>query len=269
MASLSQGRSGPKPNPLDFTGKCVIVTGGTKGIGRTMATTFMDYGADVVICARNPPAEPVTAAGKTASFVACDVRDADQCKAVAQAAGRIDVLINNAGGAPPADSATVSPRFNERVVQLNLLAAMSFSQAVYPAMMDGDGGLIINISSISGERANPKGIAYGAAKAGLVNLARTLAVEWGPKIRVLTVTVGLIITEEAHLYYGDEAGMQAVADTIPLRRMGTPEDIADAVLMLCSPLARWMTASNVHVDGGGEIPSYLSASTGDVTRVGH
>ena len=273
MASRSKGRTGPTPNPLDFTGKCVIVTGGTKGIGRVMATTFMHYGADVVVCARNPPVEPVSAGGKTATFVTCDVRDPDQCKAVAQAAvdqfGHIDVLINNAGGAPPADSATVSPRFNERVVQLNLLAAMSFSQAVYPAMMDGDGGLIINISSISGERANPKGIAYGAAKAGLVNLSRSLALEWGPKIRVLTVTVGLIVTEEAHLYYGDEAGMQAVADTIPLRRMGTPEDIADAVLMLCSPLARWMTATNVHVDGGGEIPSYLSASTGDVTRVGH
>jgi NAD(P)-dependent dehydrogenase (short-subunit alcohol dehydrogenase family) len=274
MAPRAKGRSGPPPNPLDFTGKCIIVTGGTKGIGRVMATTFMEYGADVVVCARNPPAEPVSAAGKTAVFVACDVRDAEQCKAVAQAAvdqfGRIDVLVNNAGGAPPADSATVSPRFNERVVQLNLLAAMSFSQAVYPTMIDADdGGLIINISSISGERANPKGIAYGAAKAGLVNLARTLAVEWGPKIRVLTVTVGLIVTEEAHLYYGDEAGMQAVANTIPLRRMGTPEDIADAVLMLCSPLARWMTATNVHVDGGGEIPSYLSASTGDVTRVGN
>ena len=186
MAPRAKGRSGPPPNPLDFTGKCIIVTGGTKGIGRVMATTFMEYGADVVVCARNPPAEPVSAAGKTAAFVACDVRDAEQCKAVAQAAvdqfGRIDVLVNNAGGAPPADSATVSPRFNERVVQLNLLAAMSFSQAVYPAMIDADdGGLIINISSISGERANPMGIAYGAAKAGLVNLARTLAVEWGPR----------------------------------------------------------------------------------------
>ena len=102
----------------------------------------------------------------------------------------------------------------------------------------------------------------GRPRPGSSTWPRTLAVEWGPKIRVLTVTVGLIVTEEAHLYYGDEAGMQAVADTIPLRRMGTPEDIADAVLMLCSPLARWMTATNVHVDGGGEIPSYLECVDG-------
>jgi NAD(P)-dependent dehydrogenase (short-subunit alcohol dehydrogenase family) len=145
---------------------------------------------------------------------------------------------------------------------------MNFSQAVYASMMEGDGGLIINISSVSGERPNPRGMAYGAAKAGLANLTHSLAVEWGPKIRVMTITVGLIITEEAHLYYGDEAGMQAVANIIPLKRMGTPADIADAVLMLCSPLARWMTGTNVHVDGGGEIPAYLSVSTGDVTRVG-
>ena len=243
-------------------------------MGTDIAKAALVAGCKVVATGRNTKKVTEAIGGSDDLLVVrLDVTSPSDAEGAVMAAvdqfGRIDFLINNAGGAPPADSATVSPRFNERVVQLNLLAAMSFSQAVYPAMMDGDGGLIINISSISGERANPMGIAYGAAKAGLVNLARTLAVEWGPKIRVLTVTVGLIVTEEAHLYYGDEAGMQAVADTIPLRRMGTPEDIADAVLMLCSPLARWMTATNVHVDGGGEIPSYLSASTGDVTRVGH
>lgn len=257
-------------NPLDFSGKVAIITGGTKGLGRAMATSFMEQGADVVICARNAPAEPVAAAGKEALFVPCDVRDADQCKAVVAAAvekfGRVDYMINNAGGAPPAESATVSPRFNERIIALNLLSAMHFSQAVYQPMMDGNGGVIINISSVSGIRANPKGIAYGAAKAGLVNLAKTLGVEWGPKIRVLTVTVGLIVTEEAHLYYGDEEGIRRVGEMIPMKRMGDPSDIADAVMMLCSPLARWMTASNVFVDGGGEIPGYLSASTGEVTR---
>ena len=258
------------PNPLDFAGKVAIVTGGTKGLGRAIAETFMTYGADVMVCARNAPDTPIAAAGKTAAFAPCDVRDADQCKAVVAAAlerfGRVDILINNAGGAPPADSATVSPRFNERIVALNLLSAMHFSQAVYEPMNDIGGGVIINISSVSGIRANPKGIAYGAAKAGLVNLAKTLGVEWGPTIRVITVTVGLIVTEEAHLYYGDDEGIRRVGETIPLKHMATPDEIADAVLMLCSPLARFMTATNVHVDGGGEIPSYLAASTGDVTR---
>lgn len=257
---------------LDFTGRVVIVTGGTKGIGKVITQSFLDHGADVVICARNAPDEPVRAGGKEAVFVTCDVRDPDQVKAVAQTAidrfGRIDALINNAGGAPPADSATVSPRFNERIIALNLVAPITFAQAVHDAMQaQPEGGVILNISSVSGIRPNPAGVAYGAAKAGLVNVAETLATEWGPKIRVVTVTVGLIVTEEAHLFYGDETGMARVAATIPARRMGTPEDIADACLFLASPMARWITGTNVMVHGGGEIPAYLSASTGEVTQV--
>ena len=248
------------------------MTGGTKGIGRVITTTFLEHGADVVICARNAPDTPVAASGREAVFVPCDVRDPEQVKAVANTAiaryGRIDVLVNNAGGAPPADSATVSPRFNERIIALNLLAPITFAQAVHDAMTAQEtGGVILNISSVSGLRPNPAGVAYGAAKAGLLNVAETLATEWGPKIRVLTVTVGLIVTEEAHLYYGDDEGMARVADTIPARRMGTPEDIADVVLFLASPMARWMTGTNVMVHGGGEIPAYLGASTGEVTQV--
>jgi NAD(P)-dependent dehydrogenase (short-subunit alcohol dehydrogenase family) len=260
-------------NAFDFAGKVAIVTGGTKGIGRVITTTFLSAGADVVICARNAPDEPVVAGGREAVFVPCDVREPDQIKAVVQTAidrfGRIDVLVNNAGGAPPAASATVSPRFNERIVALNLLAPMNFAQAVHDAMQGQDsGGVIINIASVSGIRANPMGAAYGAAKAGLINLSETLAAEWGPKIRVLTVTVGLIVTEEAHLFYGDEEGIDRVGRTIPARRMGKPDDIADVVLFLSSPGARWMTGTNVMVHGGGELPSYLAASTGEVKQVG-
>jgi NAD(P)-dependent dehydrogenase (short-subunit alcohol dehydrogenase family) len=256
-----------------FAGKVAIVTGGTKGIGRVIATTFLEAGADVVVCARNEPETPVAAGGRDAVFVACDVRDPEQAKGVVQAAvdrfGRVDVLVNNAGGAPPAVSATVSPRFNERIVALNLLAPITFAQAVHDVMQSQDaGGVIINIASVSGTRANPMGVAYGAAKAGLMNVTESLAAEWGPKIRVLTVTVGLIVTDDAHLYYGDEEGVRRVGETIPARRMGEPHDIADVVLFLASPMARWMTGTNVMVHGGGEIPAYLAASTGDVTKVG-
>ena len=142
---------------------------------------------------------------------------------------------------------------------------MAFSQAVYPVMQNQDsGGVILNISSVSGIRPNPMGIAYGAAKAGLLNLSETLAVEWGPKIRVLTVTVGLIVTDDAHLYYGDEAGIAAVGETIALGRMGQPDDVADVCLFLASPMARWMSGANIKVHGGGEKPAYLGASTGEV-----
>jgi NAD(P)-dependent dehydrogenase (short-subunit alcohol dehydrogenase family) len=258
-------------NPLDFSGKVAIVTGGTKGLGKVIAETFLSAGAEVVICARNEPDAPITAGGRSASFITADVRNPDQCRSVVDAAvrlhGRLDVLVNNAGGAPPAPSATVSPRFNEKIVALNLLGPMHFSQAAHGAMSaQQTGGTIINISSVSGTRANPMGVAYGAAKAGLANMTKTLAHEWGPAIRVLTVTVGMIVTEEAELYYGDENGIAAVGETLALKRMGTPADIADVCLFASSPLARWMTGTEIEVHGGGETPAYLGASTGEVTR---
>jgi len=257
-------------SPLDFNGKCVIITGGTKGMGRELVRRFQLAGADVVTCARNEPDEPLVDGGRQASFVAADVRDPDQVQAVVAAAveahGRVDVLINNAGGAPPAESATVSPRFNERIIALNLVAPITFAQAAYAVMSQQDeGGVILNISSVSGIRANPMGVAYGAAKAGLINVSETLAVEWGPKVRVLTVTVGLIVTDDARLFYGDDDGIRRVGETIALGRMGEVDEIADVCLFLASPMAKWMSGANVKVHGGGEKPAYLGASTGDVT----
>ena len=258
-----------------FSNRAVIVTGGTKGLGKVITEAFLDAGANVVICARNEPEDPVTSSGRTARFINADVRDPDQVQAVvdfcASEFGRLDVLVNNAGGAPPADSATVSPRFNEKIIALNLTAPMTFAQAAYRQMASQDdamagGSAIINISSVSGGRPNPMGVAYGAAKAGLVNMAETLAHEWGPAVRVLTLTVGLIVTEEAELYYGDDTGIAQVGDVLAAKRMGTPADIAPVCLFLASPAAGWMTGTNVEVHGGGEIASYLAASTGDVAN---
>ena len=202
---------------------------------------FLSAGADVVTA----PAARRRTGSLTVGGRVCgpDVRDPEQVAGVVTAAvertGRVDTLINNAGGAPPADSATVSPRFNEKIVALNLMAPMAFSQAVYPVMQNQDsGGVILNISSVSGIRPNPMGIAYGAAKAGLLNLSETLAVEWGPKIRVLTVTVGLIVTEDAYLYYGDDAGIAAVGETSALGVWPTGRR-SRRVPVLASPHARW------------------------------
>ncbi len=258
-------------NPLDMTGRTVIVTGATMGLGRVIAARFLENGADVIACARREPEEPIAADRREAAFVAADVRDPDQIGAVVAEAvrltGRIDVLVNNAGGAPPAETATVSPRFNEKVIALNLIAPLTFAQAVHPVMSAQDGGgVIINISSVSGIRPTPAGAAYGAAKAGLDSLTQTLAHEWGPSIRVLSVMVGLLRTEQAHLYYGDEAGIEAVGRTLALGRLGNPSEVADVVLFCASPLASFMSGASVPVHGGGEVPSYLSASTGEVTR---
>jgi NAD(P)-dependent dehydrogenase (short-subunit alcohol dehydrogenase family) len=251
---------------FDFTGHVVLITGGSRGIGRGIAEAFLGAGADVAVCGRKEPDELPNAAGKSAVFVGADVRDAEQVEKmvdeVVERLGRLDVLVNNAGGAPFAEAATVSPRFSEKVIQLNLTAALHCAQQANRVMQGQDtGGSIINIASVSGVRPSPGTAAYGAAKAGLINLSGTLAIEWGPKVRVNTISASMILTEQAHLHYGDEDGIARVAETVPLKRLGTPEDIAGACLYLASPLASYVSGANLVLHGGGETPAFLSAAT--------
>ncbi len=122
------------------------------------------------------------------------------------------------------------------------------------------GGVIVNIGSVSGLRASPGTAAYGAAKAGLINLTASLAVEWAPKVRVNCVSAGLIKTEQAHLHYGDEHGQEAVAATVPLGRLGTPHDVGNACVFLASHFANYVSGANLVVHGGGERPVFLEAA---------
>lgn len=253
-------------NPVDMTGKVVIVTGGTKGVGRGITRSFLDAGAAVVMCSRNAPDEMPGVEGDAAvDFLPLDVRDAEQIDGVVSETvkrfGRLDVLVNNAGGAPQVDAATASPRFSESIVRLNLLAPLNFAQRANAQMQDQDeGGVIINICSVSGVRPSPGTAAYGAAKAGLLSLTTTLAVEWAPKVRLNAITAGMIRTELAHLHYGDEEGIASVGATVPLGRMGEPSDVGDACLFLASPLARYMSGGNILLHGGGEKPAFLDAA---------
>jgi NAD(P)-dependent dehydrogenase (short-subunit alcohol dehydrogenase family) len=249
---------------LDYSGKVVLVTGGGRGIGRAIATRFLAAGAEVVIGGRKPPAELPAAGGRTARFVDGDVRDVEQVARIVGAAveafGRLDVLVNNAGGSPPADAATVSPRFTASIIQLNLIAPMLLAQRANAIMQTQDGGgSIVNIASVSGMRASPGTAAYGAAKAGLINLTQTLGIEWAPKVRVNAVVAGPVATEQADDHYGGPAGIAAVAKTIPLGRMGAPDDVAGACLFLASPLAAWITGTALLVHGGGDRPAFLDA----------
>jgi NAD(P)-dependent dehydrogenase (short-subunit alcohol dehydrogenase family) len=175
--------------------------------------------------------------------------------------GRLDILVNNAGGAPYAEAATASPRFSESIIGLNLIAPLNFSQVANRVMQQQEsGGSIINIASVSTIRPSPGTAAYGAAKAGLVNLGGSLAVEWAPKVRVNAVIVGLTATEQAHLHYGDEAGVAAVSSTIPLGRMALPADIGQACLFLGSAMASYVSGTSFAVHGGGEKPAFLDAA---------
>lgn len=254
--------------PLDFSGKVVLVTGGGKGVGLGITRRFLAAGADVMICGRSEPENLPEAEGRRAAFFPCDVRDFEQVEACVAATverfGRLDVLVNNAGGAPFAEAATASPRFSESIIRLNLIAPLNFSQVANRQMQrQAEGGAIVNIASVSTIRPSPGTAAYGAAKAGLVNLGTSLAVEWAPKVRVNSIIVGLVRTEQAHLHYGDEAGIAAVGGTIPLGRMAVPEDVGDACLFLASPLASYVSGASLAVHGGGEKPAFLNAANTD------
>lgn len=253
---------------IDLTGRVAIVTGGGRGVGRGIAERFLEAGAEVVICGRQQPGSLPATAGRAALFVAADVREAAGIERVVALAierfGRIDVLVNNAGGSPAAPAATASPRFSEKIVALNLLAPLHFSQQANAVMQrQSEGGAIVQIASVSALRPSPGTAAYGAAKAGLLSLTQSLAVEWAPRVRVNAVAAGLIRTEQAELHYGDPAAQARVAATVPLGRFGLPRDVGDACVFLASPLASYVSGAVLLLHGGGERPAFLEAVQGE------
>jgi len=254
---------------LGLDGAVVLVTGGVRGIGAGIARVFLRQGATVVVCARREPECAVEADGAVAEFVAADVRDPEQVDAlvagIVERHGRLDVLVNNAGGAPYSDAATASPRFHEKVVGLNLLAPLLVAQKANAVMQAAGRGAIVNISSVSATRPSPGTAAYGAAKAGLDSLTTSLAVEWAPAVRVNALDVGMVRTEAAEQHYGDDAGIAAIGATIPLGRLADPDEVGACAAFLASPLASYVSGATLLVHGGGERPAFLGAANAQHT----
>ena len=250
---------------INFKNKTVVITGGSKGIGLEITKTFLKHQANVIVLARNKPKRKIQSKGNAGYFIECDIRNTESIdsaiKDIASKYKSIDVLINNAGGAPMADSLTASPKFHEAIIDLNLTAPLNLSQKIAKKMIKQKTvSNIINISSVTATRPTPGSAAYGAAKGALVNLTKTLAVEWAPKIKVNSIIVGYIETENSILHYGSKSEIKKVAKTIPLKRMGQPQDVANACVFFASDLAEWVTGSALEVHGGGESPAYLDVA---------
>jgi NAD(P)-dependent dehydrogenase (short-subunit alcohol dehydrogenase family) len=250
---------------LGLKDRVVLVTGGVRGVGAGISAVFADQGATVVTCARR------AVEGSPYEFHSCDVRDDESVAALIQTVvanhGRLDVVVNNAGGSPYVLAAESSAKFNTKIVELNLLGPLSVSIHANAVMQEQtQGGSIINIGSVSGRRPTPGTAPYGAAKAGMESITTTLAVEWAPKVRVNSVVVGMVETEQSELFYGDADSIAAISRNVPLGRLAKPDDVGWAAAFLASDVASYISGATLEVHGGGEPPHYLATTTADIKK---
>ncbi len=244
---------------FSLAGKVAIVTGAGRGIGQGIAVGFADAGADIVCTARTADQIEATAAaarqkGRRALAVACDVREADQVGSMLGAAmaefGRIDILVNNAGGGLFRTVMGASQRSFESDLRTNLVSVFLCIKAVAPIMQQQKQGSIINISSRESQMPSLGMGAYGAAKAGVNSITRTLAWELAPHIRVNSILPGSVLTPTNIDYLGPVKDL--LVQATPAGRTGKPEDIALAAIYLASSASEWMTGKLLEVDGGME-----------------
>jgi NAD(P)-dependent dehydrogenase (short-subunit alcohol dehydrogenase family) len=247
---------------LSLEGKTAIITGGSKGIGRAIATTFAEAGASVALAARGQEdltqaVKEIEALGGRALAVPTDVADADQVQRLVDRTveefGTVDILVNNAGAAPFMSTIDrIRLDGFEKYFRIDFMSAVFCTKAVAPILLGKQDGCVLNVASVAAFIATPGLTYYASAKAAMVNLTRSVAQEWAAsRVRVNAVAPGWIETE---MNSGARATMpeftKGVLSSIPLGRWGRAEDVASAALYLCSPAASFITGSVLIVDGG-------------------
>jgi 7-alpha-hydroxysteroid dehydrogenase len=242
-----------------------IVTGAGRGIGRGIALAYAEAGAHVVCAARTEEqiektAEDVRALGRRALPIRCDVmqRDAldDLVGRTLDDFGRIDLLVNNAGGSPPTPLLQLQDDAFETAFTFNVTTAMHLSRECIRHMVKADGGAIVNISSAMSRLTDPGFVAYGTAKAALSHMTRLMACEFAPKVRVNAIAVGATLTDALAMFVNHGDLKQQMEAMTPMGRLGAVEDIAAAALYLASPAASWVTGKVFEVDGGTEASNW-------------
>ena len=244
---------------FSLQGKCAVVTGGSRGIGAAIALGLADAGADVLLTYRekhaeaHAVAEQIKAKGRRALAVQMDVTHRLQVESAAEQArafGPVQILVNNAGINKPTDFDAVTDADWDMIVDANLKGPFVVSQVFLPLLKEAGGGAITHIGSVSGQYGGPRTAHYAASKAGLISLAQVIA-RFGAQynVRSNTVAAGLIASEMAQAGMAS-AAVQKAAETIVLKRMGTPQEVADAVVFLSSDAASYITAQTLNVNGG-------------------
>ncbi len=244
-----------------LTDRVAIVTGAGRGIGAAVARTFAGAGADVVIASRTKDqldevAADVRGMGRRAVVVPCDVSETANLQELVDRGmaelGRIDVLVNNAGGTSPRPFLDTSERMFERAFHFNVTTAFALSKLVVPHMLAGDGGSIVNIGSAIGRLRDRGFVAYGTAKAAMAHMTRLMAADLAPRVRANAIAVGSVATSALETVLENDDIRNEMVEKTPLRRLGRPDDIAFGALWLASPAGSFVTGKVIEIDGGLE-----------------